>query len=135
MDQYAKQFVPGLVIARVGQDVEFLNSDDFGHNVIVNKRSTGASIFNVSLDSRQKHVFVFRQPGEYAVMCDIHEGMLATVFVTASPYSARSDPSGSFVVTDVPPGSYKASMVLPGGGSREQTVEVSGTKTELKFMP
>jgi plastocyanin len=135
MDQYAKQFVPDLVIARVGQPVEFLNSDDFGHNVIVNRRSTGASVFNVSMDTRQKHTFAFTQPGEYAVMCDIHEGMLATVFVTSSPYTARADAAGTFTIPDVPPGSYRASMVVSGGGSKEQAIAVSSERTEIKFTP
>jgi plastocyanin len=135
MDQYGKQFVPELVIARAGQTVEFLNSDDFGHNVIVNRRATGASVFNVSLDTRQKHAFVFTQPGEYAVMCDIHEGMLATVVVTTSPYTVRVDSTGAFTIPDVPAGAYRAFMVVLGGGSTEHSLEVSGTRTQLAFTP
>lgn len=135
LDQYSKQFVPALLVARVGQPVEFRNSDEFGHNVIVNRRSTGSSIFNVSLDTQQNHRHVFEQAGEYSVTCDLHPGMLATVFATSTPFTVQVGPSGSFAIRDVPPGSYKASLVLSGGGLTEQAVAVSGPQIELKLTP
>ena len=43
MDQYAKQFVPNVLYVRVGQPVEFRNSEDMPHNVTVMRRGTGAA--------------------------------------------------------------------------------------------
>ncbi|MEO8681912.1 MAG: plastocyanin/azurin family copper-binding protein [Vicinamibacterales bacterium] len=135
LDQYGKQFVPGLLAVRVGQAVEFRNSDEFGHNVIVNRRSTGASVFNVSLDTQQAHTHVFERAGEYAVTCDIHPGMMATVFATTSPFTVQVGPSGTFAIRDVPPGTYTAALVPPSGGLREENVVVSGPQTVLKLTP
>src|SRR5262245_46848513 len=42
MDQYGKQFVPGELYVRVGQPVEFKNTEDQVHNVIVKRSGTGA---------------------------------------------------------------------------------------------
>lgn len=135
LDQYSKQFVPGLLIVRVGQAVEFRNSDEFGHNVIVNRRSTGGAVFNTSLDTQQVHTHVFERAGEYAVTCDLHPGMLATVFATATPFTAQVGPSGTYAISDVPLGPYKVTLVLSGGGLKEQTVTVSSPRTELNLTP
>src|SRR5918994_3313623 len=42
MDQYSKTFVPNVLYVRVGQPVEFRNSEDIPHNVTVMRRGTGA---------------------------------------------------------------------------------------------
>src|SRR5690349_9533252 len=45
MDQYAKQFVPNTLYVRVGQPVEFRNSEDMPHNVTVIRRGSGVQLF------------------------------------------------------------------------------------------
>src|SRR5687768_5287937 len=59
MDQYAKQFVPNTLYVRVGQPVEFRNSEDMPHNVTVLRRGSGAEVFNVSTEPQQKYVHTF----------------------------------------------------------------------------
>ena len=59
MDQYAKQFVPDMLLVRVGQPVEFRNSEDSPHNVNVNRIPTGTEVFNVATAPYQKHVHTF----------------------------------------------------------------------------
>ncbi|HEX6214844.1 MAG TPA: plastocyanin/azurin family copper-binding protein, partial [Vicinamibacterales bacterium] len=77
MDQYAKQFVPNVLYVRVGQPVEFRNSEDMPHNVTVMRRGTGAEVFNVSTEPQQKYVHTFDRVGQFDVTCDIHPGMQA----------------------------------------------------------
>ena len=125
LDQYAKRFVPELLLARVGQPVDFLNSDEFGHNVIVNRRSTGASVFTTSIDKGQKYTHAFDRTGEYTVTCDLHEGMLAIIYVTATPFSATADPAGAYTIAELPPGKYTMVTVVPGGGTTEKPVDVA----------
>ena len=129
IDQYAKRFVPELVAARVGQPVDFLNSDEFGHNVIVNRRAAGTSIFTTSIDKGQRYTHTFDRAGEYSVTCDLHEGMLAIIYVTTTPYSTTADTSGNFALKDVPPGDYTMTTVVPGGGSTERKITVSPGRT------
>jgi plastocyanin len=131
LDQYSKQFVPAFLLVRVGQPVDFLNSDSEGHNVIVHRRPTGASVFNTSIDMRGKYTHTFQQAGEYAVTCDIHPGMLATIVAADTPYGTRVDASGGFVFTDVSPGTYTLA-VIEGGHTTERQVEVTSPRTDIK---
>src|SRR5689334_17660699 len=50
LDQFAKQFVPTVLIARVGQPVEFRNSEDMPHNVGVTRQTSGTAVFNVGTE-------------------------------------------------------------------------------------
>ena len=130
MDQYGKQFVPGELFVRVGQPVEFRNTEDQAHNVIVRRSSTGASVFNVSTDPAEKYVHTFDRPGRYDVSCDMHLGMAATIVATTSPYFAVADANGDFTILNVEAGSYKLTA-LASGQNFERSVEVSGPRTEI----
>lgn len=130
MDQYSKQFVPNVLYVRVGQPVEFRNSEDMGHNVTVNRRGTGAEIFNVGTEPQQKHAHTFDRAGQYDVLCDVHPGMQATVIAATSPMAAVSDDSGRFTIANVPAGAYTLSATFEGR-TVEQTVEVRGPRTEV----
>jgi len=134
MDQYGKQFVPGELYVRVGQPVEFRNTEDQSHNVIVRRSGSGASVFNVSTDPSDKYVHTFDRPGRYDVSCDLHLGMSATIVATTSPYFAVADAGGNFTIRDVQAGSYKL-ITLADGQSREQAIEVAGPRTEVNVGP
>lgn len=134
MDQYAKQFVPGTLYVRVGQPVEFRNSEDMGHNVTVNRRGSGAEIFNVGTEPQQKHVHTFDRTGQYDVMCDLHPGMQATVVATTSPLATTSDASGRFTIANVAAGHYTLSVAFEGR-TVDQAVEVTGPRTEVRVTP
>jgi plastocyanin len=130
MDQYGKQFVPGELYVRVGQPVEFRNTEDQSHNVIVRRSGSGAGVFNVSTDPSDKYVHTFDRPGRYDVSCDLHLGMSATIVATTSPYFAVADANGDFTIRTVEAGSYKLTA-LANGENLERAVEVSGPRTEV----
>ena len=133
MDQRSKQFLPGLLIARVGQPVEFRNSEDMPHNVSVIRRESGKEVFNVGTEPNQRYVHTFDRIGEFDVTCDIHEGMEATVIVARGPMTTIAGDDGRFSVPNVAFGSYKVSLTF-NGQTVEQALEVSGARTELKLM-
>lgn len=133
MDQYAKQFVPNMLYVRVGQPVEFRNTEDMGHNVTVNRRDTGAAIFNVETDPQEKHVHTFDRVGQYDVTCSVHPGMQATVVATRSPLSTTAGEDGRFSLGGVPAGDYKLSVTFEGR-TVEQAVAVTGPRTEVKIQ-
>lgn len=133
MDQYAKQFVPNMLYVRVGQPVEFRNTEDMGHNVTVNRRDTGAAIFNVETDPQEKHVHTFDRVGQYDVTCSVHPGMQATVVATRSPLSTTTGDDGRFSLGGVPAGDYKLSVTFEGR-TVEQAVAVTGPRTEVKIQ-
>ena len=131
MDQYAKQFVPNVLYVRVGQPVEFRNSEDMPHNVAVVRRGSGATVFNVGTEPQQKYVHTFDRIGQFDVTCDIHPGMQATVIATPSPLATIADDTGRFTIADVKPGSYKLSLTYEGR-TVEQPLEVAGPRTDVK---
>ena len=132
MDQVSKQFLPHTLLARVGQPVEFRNSEDMPHNVTVLRRETGSEVFNVSTDRGQNYVHTFDRVGQFDVKCDIHEGMEATVIVARGPMTTIAGDDGRFSIPNVAFGSYKVSVTF-SGQTVEQAVEVSGARTELKL--
>lgn len=134
MDQYAKQFVPNVLYVRVGQPVEFRNSEDMPHNVTVLRRGSGAEVFNVGTEPQQKYVHTFDRIGQFDVTCDIHPGMQATLIAAPSPYATVADDSGRFTIPDVKPGSYKLNLTYEGR-TVEQPLDVQGPRTDVKIAP
>ena len=92
MDQVALTFLPGVLIVRTGQPVEFRNSDDVLHNVRVSEDATKAGTFNVAIPIGEDYRFTFERDGFHNVGCDIHPGMAATIYSSQSPYSRDDRP-------------------------------------------
>jgi plastocyanin len=134
MDQYAKQFVPNVLYVRVGQPVEFRNSEDMPHNVTVKRRTTGAEVFNVGTEPQQKHVHTFDRVGQFDVTCDIHPGMQATLIAAESPLVTVAADDGRFSIANVKPGAYKVSATFEGR-TVEQPVEVSAARVDVVIKP
>lgn len=134
MDQYAKTFVPNVLYVRVGQPVEFRNSEDMPHNVRVTRRGTGAEVFNVSTEPQQKYVHTFDRVSQFDVTCDIHPGMQATLIATHSPLATIAGDAGRFTIPNVKVGSYKLSLTFEGR-TVEQPLEVSQARTEVRATP
>ena len=132
MDQYSKTFVPAVLYARVGQPVEFRNSEDMPHNVNVTRRGTGTAVFSVSTEPQQKYVHTFERAGQYDVACDIHPGMQALVVAAASALVAIADEQGAFSIPNVPAGSYKVALTFEGR-TVERPLEVKGPRTDVKM--
>jgi len=134
MDQYAKQFVPNTLYVRVGQPVEFRNSEDMPHNVTVLRRGSGAEVFNVSTEPQQKYVHTFDRVGQFDVACDIHPGMQATLIATAGPLATIADNNGRFTLSNVKPGAYKLSLNYEGR-TVDQPLDVKDARTEVRLAP
>ena len=132
MDQISKQFLPHTLLVRVGQPVEFRNSEDMPHNVAVTRRESGSEVFNVGTEPHQKYVHTFDRVGQFDVKCDVHEGMEATVIAARGPLTAIADANGRFSMPNVAFGSYKVSLTF-SGQTVEQALEVTGPRTEVKI--
>jgi len=132
MDQVSKQFLPATLLVRVGQRVEFRNSEDMPHNVAVTRRESGTEVFNVGTEPHQKYDHTFDRVGQFDVKCDIHEGMDATVIVARGPMTTIAGDDGTFSLPNVAFGSYTLSLSY-SGQTVEQAVEVSGARTEVKL--
>jgi plastocyanin len=132
MDQYGQQFLPPVLVAQVGQRVEFRSSEDVLHNVRVDEAGTKAPVFNVSTPPFGMYAYTFEKPGYYNVSCDVHPAMRANIFVAATPYIAVADASGKFSISNVEPGQY-AARAFSGPTPSERSVDVAAPQTALTF--
>jgi plastocyanin len=130
MDQLGKQFIPGTIVVRAGQPVEFRNSEDIPHNVYVKRSPTGREVLNISTDPTERYAHTFDEPGQYEVSCDLHSGMFASILVVTTPYTAVADERGAFVILNVPPGAYKLTASL-GGKEIARTLDIAGPHVDV----
>lgn len=131
MDQYGRAFFPQLLVVKEDQVVRFKNSENELHNVNVTDES-GATVFNIGmpiLGGMYDHVF--EQSGRYAVRCNVHQEMAATIFVTANPFAGIADREGRFSFSGVPYGSYDL-IARRGVDQIEQVVTLDAAYVEIQ---
>jgi plastocyanin len=107
MDQKNKEFNPRVLPVLVGTTVDFVNNDDFEHNVF-SPDGEGYNLGNWGKNGKRPHVF--GTPGVYVQLCKVHPEMVAYVVVLKTPYFALADAEGKFKIADVPAGTWKLKM-------------------------
>ena len=134
IDQRACIYTPRVIGARVGQMLQVRNSDEVLHNV--HGLSAHTNGFNVS-EPKAGIVQQFRLKDEeimLRVTCDVHRWMTAFVGVVNHPYFATSGPAGTYVIDNVPAGSYTLHAWHELYGELSQTVRVrEGATSTLDF--
>lgn len=104
MDQKNKEFVPRVLPILVGTTVEFMNSDDFEHNVF----SPDGEGYNLgNWGKSQKRSRAFTTPGVYVQLCKVHPEMVGYIVVLKTSYFALADQEGKFTLPKVPSGTWK----------------------------
>lgn len=136
IEQVGKSFRPYLTVIPVGSAVQFPNRDSVRHHVY---SFSPAKTFELKLYAGTPATpVVFDKPGAVALGCNIHDQMTAWVFVTDTPWHARSGEDGK-ALTDVPPGNYVARVwhpdLPPSAKPVEQAVTVGagGATLTLKL--
>ncbi|MFN8094670.1 MAG: carboxypeptidase regulatory-like domain-containing protein [Vicinamibacteria bacterium] len=121
IDQKGFRFLPHVVVVPTGSSIRFLNNDPEPHNVYSPEGRYNLGTWPTG-DTRDT---VFKKPGVYSQLCNIHPDMLAFVVVVDTPYYAVTDDAGNYVIRDVAPGKY--TLVVwhekKDGLEREVTVE------------
>ncbi|MBI3011436.1 MAG: carboxypeptidase regulatory-like domain-containing protein [Candidatus Omnitrophica bacterium] len=103
--QVNKEFIPHVLPILKGGSVSFSNSDGILHNVHLYQGRR--SLFNLATPAGAKPITKrFQEPGEVAVLCDIHPEMSAYILVLETPYAAVTAEDGHYTIADVPPGTY-----------------------------
>ena len=132
MDQLGMEFLPPVLLAILGQPVNFTNSEDVLHNVRVYNIDTKETEFNISTPIGGTYEHRFETAGTYRVACDIHPAMGASVVVTRSPYATVAGRDGSFTIDGVAPGAYMA-FVQAGAERSRHAVTVTSDDTNLRL--
>jgi plastocyanin len=103
LDQLNLRFVPHVLPVLLGTTVAFPNSDEIRHNVF----SPGPPRFDLGTYAQHTTKYhVFDKAGVWTMLCNVHAEMSAYVVVSETPYFAKTDKDGKFVLKDVPPGKY-----------------------------
>ncbi len=106
IDQRDKEFVPSVTTIAAGGSISFPNSDDILHHVY---SFSTAKTFDTPLygsDANSDYREVFEEAGVVEIGCNIHDWMLAYIYVGESSLMAISDDDGQARLPDVPAGEY-----------------------------
>ena len=133
IDQRHETFLPLVVAVRKGGDVVFTNNDTTMHQVY---SFSPIKQFQFEIDKGQVSKPVrFEKPGVAAIGCNIHDNMVAYVYVADAPFVAVTDASGHAELHDVPDGAYRVAawhpQLRPGKQSPSTEVTVSGSAAKL----
>lgn len=111
IDQRDETFVPYVVAVAQGGTVTFRNSDTTRHHVY-----TFAPIHPFEFILKPGDISTpqrFDKPGIAAIGCNIHDHMIAYVYVSDTPLTAVSDHDGRAVIAAAPSGSYAVKVWYP----------------------
>jgi plastocyanin len=103
VDQVDKEFLPKVQAVLVGTAVTFPNHDSVRHQVY---SFSPAKLFELPLYAGIPQAVVFDKPGVVILGCNIHDWMVGYIYVSESPYFAKTNAQGKAVLSDVPPRAY-----------------------------
>jgi len=109
MDQKNMAFIPHVLPVLKGTTVDFHNSDAVLHNVF----SPDACADRVNLGTwgqGESKSFTFKKPCFAVLLCKVHAEMEGYVAVLPTPYHAVTASDGSYVIKDVPDGTYNVKV-------------------------
>ena len=105
IEQMNKTFIPTVTVVQVGTQVRFPNRDEVRHHVY---SFSPAKRFEIKLYSGTPAApELFDKPGEVVLGCNIHDHMIAYVYVVDSPYFAKTGKDGKAGMSDLPAGEYE----------------------------
>ncbi len=135
IDQKHETFIPYVQIMRPGDKVIFRNSDTTRHQVY---SFSPIKQFEFVLRSGQvSPALTIDKGGIVAIGCNIHDDMIAYLFVTAAPAVGRSDAAGKVALDHLAPGHYTAQLwhplLHPGQPPLSEPV-VLGSDTDVRQL-
>lgn len=102
MAQRDIQFTPYVLVVPQGSTVSFPNKDKVRHHVY---SFSAAKTFELKLYGKdESRTVLFDKPGAISLGCNIHDGMIAYVYVTDTPFAAKSGADGAATIQDAPAG-------------------------------
>ena len=130
--QIDKEFSPRVTVVPVGSQVWFPNRDSVRHHVY---SFSATKKFDIKLYAGDPPAPVlFDKPGLVVLGCNIHDWMIAYIYVTAAPYFGKTDARGRLVLNDIVPGDYKIGFWHPeqSGPELVKTISVGDAVVPLQ---
>ena len=135
VDQVKETFVPAIQILRPGGTVLFRNSDRVRHHVY--SFSATRTFEFVLAAGESSPALVLPKVGVITIGCNIHDRMVAYLFVTDAPYAALTAEAGTVSFSELKDGVYTARIFHPRQRRNplpsEQEVSVGAMGAGLRF--
>jgi plastocyanin len=127
IDQVDKEFTPKVNAILVGTPVVFPNHDNVRHQVY---SFSPAKRFELPLYAGvPAQPVVFDAPGIVVLGCNIHDWMVGYIYVSESPYFAKTGADGKAVIAELPARSYLVRVWHPqlegGEAATRQRVDLT----------
>ncbi len=130
MVQEHKQFVPFVLPVQLGTTVEFPNRDPFRHQVY---SFAPAKTFELKLYGKSEvSTVTFDKEGVVPLGCNIHDNMLAYIYVVGTPHFSTTNEKGESTIGQLPAGNYVVKVWHPNqkaGQGDAGTLAVTATDT------
>lgn len=138
VDQVDKEFVPHVSTVVKGHEVGFPNSDEILHHVY---SFSPINSFNIPLYGKGEQSDFsqeFLSTGVVEIGCNIHDWMLAYIYVAETSLTAVSDELGKAVINSIPEGEYELRIWHPRLPNKAEAMANSATfnateQTELQL--
>ncbi len=125
--QSQMMFHPLVLPVIVGTTVDFPNNDNLYHNVFSYSQPKEFDLGRYP-QGRSKSV-TFDKEGVTKIYCDIHTYMYATILVLSNPYFTVPEEDGSYIIKNVPAGTYRLSYWYGRKKMSTMTVTVHADQT------
>ncbi len=127
--QKDKTFVPFVTVVQTGTAVQFPNQDPIRHHVY---SFSLPKPFEIKLYAGTPVApILFDKPGEVVLGCNIHDHMLAFIYVVDSPWFAKTDKDGVARIEGPPAGDYDLQLwyYAQAAPAAAQVLRVRGDET------
>jgi plastocyanin len=109
IEQRDKTFVPLVTVVQAGTAIQFPNRDPIRHHVY---SFSPAKSFEIKLYAGTPVApVVFDKTGEVVLGCNIHDNMIAYIYVVDTPWFAKTGTDGKARIEGLPPGDYETQLV------------------------
>ncbi|HUH94643.1 MAG TPA: methylamine utilization protein [Casimicrobiaceae bacterium] len=119
VDQVDQEFTPKVTAIVVGTPVRFPNHDNIRHQVY---SFSPAKRFELPLYAGvPAAAIVFDKPGVVVLGCNIHDWMIGYIYVSESPYFAKTGSDGKALLGELPLRAYRVRVWHPQLATGEET--------------
>lgn len=112
MRQQGILFAPEVLPVQVGTKVSFPNFDESRHHVYSFSKPKRFELQLYGKD--ESNSIIFDKSGVVAIGCNIHDNMLAYIYVTEAPIFAKTNAGGVANFTELENGDYEMTVWHPG---------------------
>ena len=130
--QKGRQFKPNLVVAVLGDTIQYLNDEDreIDHNIYSMSRSLS---FDLGLGERGSVLEVkMKKIGQINFFCSVHKLMEGKMVILPSKHFLVLEEPGSFVLPDVPTGKWRLRVYVSHRRYKAIPIEISVDGLPLK---